>query len=267
MGFSVNNYTFTGSYEFDLNFALGYAARSDVGCIKVGDPPEQLDFDWIGPARVRISGSSLQVGDTVRFYRTVSKNSLPVDLTQPNRLTREDVETAMLHSIYMVHEVLDGRIGSSTDVSEVVLSTVSDLVTRAVEDTDLLVSKRYPLVIHGSTNYPLLFSCPVDFRSSLSEVTITVEGFPGVPVQYELRSDTRTFMLVDIYPDGSYTVNTTDESEDFVVNKGPIRLLSPAGNYYDGEIAIGINGIDSDIISTTEDFPDFLVTYTTARDD
>lgn len=110
MGLSVNEFTYAGDDEFDLNFALGYASQGDVTCYKKGTTPVDLDFDWLTSSRVRLTpGQGLTNGDEIVFRRTVSKQFLPVDLTQPGNVTRENLEEVAKHTMRAVHEVLDER--------------------------------------------------------------------------------------------------------------------------------------------------------------
>lgn len=110
MGLSVNQFTYAGDDEFDLNFALGYSSRGDVTCYKKGPPSVDLDFDWLTPSRVRLTpGHGLVNGDEIVFRRTVSKQVLPVDLAQPGNATRENLSLLSKHVIYALHEVLDER--------------------------------------------------------------------------------------------------------------------------------------------------------------
>lgn len=110
MGLSVNEFTYDGDDEFDLNFALGYASQSDVTCYKKGVTPVDLDFDWLTSSRVRLTpGQGLVNGDEIVFRRTVSKRALPVDLTQPGNATRENLALLSKHVMFALHEVLDER--------------------------------------------------------------------------------------------------------------------------------------------------------------
>ena len=109
MSLSVNKFTYAGDNEFDLNFALGYTSQSDVTAYKPGDPIVDLDFDWLTDSRVRlVAGQGLINGDEIVFRRTVSKQQLPVDLLQPGKATRENLELLSKHIMYALHEVLDG---------------------------------------------------------------------------------------------------------------------------------------------------------------
>lgn len=115
MGLSVNKFTYSGTDEFDLNFALGYASRNDVTAYKSGDPNVDIDFDWLTDERVRLqAGHDLSNGDLVVFRRTVSKQTLPVDLTQPGEATRENLEEVARHTMRAVHEILDDRVADTT---------------------------------------------------------------------------------------------------------------------------------------------------------
>lgn len=110
MGLSVNEFTYDGDDEFDLNFALGYASQGDVTCYKNGVTPVDLDFDWLTSSRVRLTpGQGLVNGDEIVFRRTVSKRVLPVDLTQPGNATRENLALLSKHVMFALHEVLDER--------------------------------------------------------------------------------------------------------------------------------------------------------------
>ena len=110
MGLSVNEFTYAGADEFDLNFALGYASRGDVTCYKKGETPVDLDFDWLTSSRVRLTpGHGLVNGDEIVFRRTVSKRALPVNLNVPGNATRENLDLLSRHVMYALHEVLDER--------------------------------------------------------------------------------------------------------------------------------------------------------------
>ena len=110
MGLSVNEFTYAGADEFDLNFALGYASRGDVTCYKKGETPVDLDFDWLTSSRVRLTpGHGLVNGDEIVFRRTVSKQTLPVNLNVPGNATRENLDLLSRHVMYALHEVLDER--------------------------------------------------------------------------------------------------------------------------------------------------------------
>lgn len=117
MGLSVNEFTYAGTDTFDLNFALGYISQNDVSAYTydpIADPEAlvktALTFDWLTATQVRLqSGHGLAAGDPVVFRRTVSKSSLPVDITQPGKATRENLEVMFLYAVMVMHEVLDAR--------------------------------------------------------------------------------------------------------------------------------------------------------------
>lgn len=110
MGLSVNQFTYVGNDEFDLNFALGYTSRGDVTAYKLGEPLVDVNFEWVTDSKVRLTpGHVLLIGDELVFRRTVSKLSLPVNLNNPSEVTRESLTTAYKHLMYIAHELLDDR--------------------------------------------------------------------------------------------------------------------------------------------------------------
>ena len=266
MGLSVNRFTYAGSTDFDLNFARGYNSQSDIECYFVREGTTvNVEFDWLTDTRVRVDDTDVELNEELIFTRTVSKESLPVDLTAPGNLTREAVSRVNDHLMYIMHEVLDGRVASFSYIEEISRESVADLITAAVENTDLLVEARYPMIIQGSLAGPIVSVVPKSVRSSLEEVSVSVRTYPTVPIEFILTDAVNDVLEITLYPDGTETVEVIGGGSDFTLNKGSLLLQQVSGNYYDGDIAVGVNGVDSDILSTTEDFPDFLVTYIAAR--
>lgn len=117
MGLSVNELTYAGADTFDLNFALGYISAEDVTAYTydaVNDPdaenPVDLTFDFNTETQVTLTaGHGLTIGDPVVFRRTVSKLTLPVDVTVEGDATRENLQKLFLYTVMALHEVLDGR--------------------------------------------------------------------------------------------------------------------------------------------------------------
>lgn len=268
MGLSVNVFTYTGSDEFDLNFAMGYASQSDITCIQSGNPPTEYEFDWIGPSRVRLaSGHGLQVGEEIKFYRTVSKTSLPVDLDAPGALTRETVEEVALHNAYMMHEILDGRIDDVTAVDQAIIDTINDSVDNAIQATTLLISQRYPVNVSGELDGVLNGVVPVDMQSNISEVTVVVANPPSVDVELLFENDSTLKFWVNVTAAGVATVTTSTVDGDFTLSTGAITATETSGNYVSGlEILVGINGVDLDYLSFTADHPDYLTIYMEAKE-
>ena len=113
MAHTINKFTFNGTQtDYDLSFTGGYRVRSDVTAYKEGVVNTPISFNWLTPARVRVTTTGLLQGDTIVFQRTVSKENPPVDIMQPNNFTREAVVAAVQHALQAMQEVLDGRVDS-----------------------------------------------------------------------------------------------------------------------------------------------------------
>lgn len=210
MGLSVNEFIYEGDTDFDLNFALGYTSRSDVSCYKEGTIPVDVDFDWLTTNRVRVDTTDLEVGDTLVFRRTVSKVSLPVDLTAPSALTREAVQTAVLHSLYAFHELLDGRFGDLVEISDAVYGLVEEAVTVALNNFLFSADFKQDFVIHTSLDAarPVYWGTggySVDTADAYFEVLTP----PSEDVELLISHNGQVIYAVLVDTLGNHTVTTT----------------------------------------------------------
>lgn len=224
MGLSVNKFTYAGDNEFELNFALGYASRGDVTAYKEGSPPVTLTFDWLTDSKVKLtSGQGLVNGDEIVFRRTVSKTSLPVDLTQPGNATRENLELLGEHVLYALHEVIDGRIADSVLIEDVVLQAVEDAVNSALSSISVSL-QQFEQLFFGFYN---TFDEQVEYVVSAVPATCQVDD-----IEVDIKTNpvsTSTFLIsnsgvvkaeVEIKPDGTVTRSLPGGGTQFVLDKG-----------------------------------------------
>ena len=224
MGLSVNEFTYAGNDEFDLNFALGYASRGDVTAYKPGDPIVDLDFDWLTDSRVRLqSGHGLVNGDGVIFRRTVSKQQLPVDLRQPGKATRENLELLSKHIMYALHEVLDGRVSDSVLIEDVVLQSVEDAVNAALAALSVSLQQFEQLffgfynTFDGQKEYIVTAvpaTCQVD------DIQVDVQTNPTQAVEFLISNGGQVKAQVQIAQDGTVTRSIPGGGTQFTLSAG-----------------------------------------------
>lgn len=226
MGLSILKFDFGGDTDFDLNFALGYASKSDIDCYVNGEFPINVEFDWLTDSRVRIDTTNVQTGDEVVFTRTVNKSELPIDLTIDGNLTRENVETAVLHAVYAQHELLDGRFGDVVDASDLVFATVEAAVTNALRAFIFRSALKKDLVLHPS------------FTEDATE-TYTSGGafFNAEDVEVHLLTNPAVTTEFLIYNAGQVVFSVTFDSDGVELSRstGQADLVS-------GSISSGVTG-------------------------
>ena len=224
MGLSVNEFTYAGDDEFDLNFALGYASRGDVTAYKPGDPIVDLDFDWLTDSRVRLqSGQGLVNGDEVIFRRTVSKQQLPVDLRQPGKATRENLELLSKHIMYALHEVLDGRVSDSVLIEDVILQSVEDAVNAALATLSVTLQQFEQLffgfynTFDGQKEYIVTAvpaTCQVD------DIQVDVQTNPTQAAEFLISNGGQVKAQVQIAQDGTVTRSIPGGGTQFTLSAG-----------------------------------------------
>lgn len=232
MGLSVNTFLYAGNTDFDLNFALGYTSQTDITCYKDGPVPIDVQFDWLTENKVRVDDTNLAVGDTLVFRRTVSKTSLPVDLKQPSNLTRENVETAVLHSLYAFHELIDGRFGDLVEVNDAVYGLVEEAVTVALSNFLFSADFKQDMVFNSQLDAPK----PVHWNSGgysldTADAYFEVLTAPQDPVELLLYHNSQVIYAVTVQTDGTHTVNTTAVVETI---EGSFTQGASAGLYSTG---------------------------------
>ena len=265
MGLSLNKFTFTGSDKFNLNFALGYASQSDVSAFIEKDVPVRLVFDWLTPSRVRITvPPELEVGDTVVFARTVSKTTLPVDLTQPGNLTREGVQTAILHSMYAYHEILDGRVGDLVEVSDALLRTINAATKTALNN--LLFRANFTSERVFSLNLAaesIATYTSGGFNTITDDLAVFVTQPPQNQIEILLYNGGVLFYSFLVSTTG---VVTTTYRRDIKLTTGPITSRVAGGNYSSGaKVVIALPIVNSAVIDLNADTSDYVALFEEAR--
>lgn len=265
MGLSLNKFTFTGYDEFDLNFALGYASKSDVSAFIEKETPVNLVFDWVTDSRVRITvPAELEVGDTVVFARTVSKTILPVDLTQPGNLTREGVQTAILHSMYAYHEILDGRFGNLVELSDAMLNTINVAVETALENLLFIANftSEKVFALNLSAEAPATYTSG-GFTTIVENIGVFVEQPPSADIEVLLYNSGVLFY--------SFTVSTSGEvvvtyQKDIELTKGSISSQVVGGNYSSGaSVVIALPIVNSAVVDLNAVLSDYVALFEEAR--
>lgn len=262
MGYSINRFTFVGQDEFDLNFAQGYSSRSDVTCEVTREGLNSyVEFDWLTDNQVRIDTTGLQSGDELVFKRTVSKTSLPVDFSVPGNSTREALETNAKHAVYLVHEILDGRVGDFTDINDETLGIVTEAVKEAISQSALIATYKYPVQIGGALTSTIVTNCgdPIN----ISGVSVSVETAPNVPIEVLISTDEQVVASFNIDTAGEVTNVYFDEL--FPV-QGKLEMTSVGGFTSGAVVHATLSGSESSFLNFAESFPDYLSIYTGARD-
>ena len=265
MGLSLNKFTFTGSDEFDLNFALGYASASDVTAFIEKAEPIDLVFDWITASRVRITvPPELEVGDTIVFARTVSKTTLPVDLTQPGNLTREGVQTAILHSMYAYHEILDGRFGDLVEVSDALLQTINDATETALENLLFLANFKSEKVFALNLTAESTATYTAGGFSVITEnIGVFVEQPPATAIEVLMYNGGVVFYSFRVSTTGAVTVIYRADIE---LTKGSITSQVVGGNYSSGaRVVIALPIVNSAVVDLDTDVSDYVALFEEAR--
>lgn len=224
MGLSVNKFTYAGNNEFNLNFALGYASRGDVTAYKPGDPVVDLNFDWLTDNRVRLEpGQGLNNGDEVIFRRTVSKQALPVDLRQPGRATRENLELLSKHIMFALHEVLDGRVSDSVLIEDVILQSVQNAVNSALASLNVSLRQFEQLffgfynTFDGQKEYIVTAvpaTCQVD------DIQVDVQTNPTKDVEFLISNGGQVKAQVQIAKNGTVTRSIPGSGTQFTLSAG-----------------------------------------------
>lgn len=265
MGLSVNQFTYAGVDEFDLNFAMGFSSRSDIDCYIEGEFPIDVEFDWLTNSRVRIVPTDVQIGDTITFTRTVSKDSIPVDLTQPNNLTRESIDTAIRHTVYMMHEVLDGRVNDSIDINDLIFNSVNNAVVLALAN---YVSRSYlkrDVVIQSqfsSENVVESYTSGGVFCEA-EDVLIFVVNPPNVQTEYLISNGGQVQFSVTIGTDGSEIQRSASR---VLLSSGPITSNVTGGNYTSGvDLVFVLPMVSQSTIDFNAEVDDYVELLTEAR--
>lgn len=256
MGLSVNEFTYAGINEFNLNFALGYASRGDVTCYKKGAGEVNLAFDWLTSNRVRLApGHRLVNGDEIVFRRTVSKKDLPVDLSQPGEATRENLTLLSKHILYALHEVLDGRVADSVLIDDVVIKAVEDAVNAALASLSVSLRQFEQLffgfyqTFDGQKEY-IVTAVPA--RCQVDDIRVDVQRRPTRPVEFLISNGGDVKATVTVRPGGTVTRSTPGGATGFTLVPGR-TTCEIVGGLADATLECGITvigGVDVSSITT-----------------
>lgn len=112
MAYTILTYSYSGSNVFALNFPLGYT-RPDQISVVVNSETSNRPFTFLTPGTVAVGGDPLVNGDVVKVYRTVDVEDLFHEFATGASYTAQNIDEAYKQSLMAVHQVLDGRFGSS----------------------------------------------------------------------------------------------------------------------------------------------------------
>lgn len=265
MGLSLNKFTYQGSAEFDLNFALGYASKSDISAYIDKEIPVNLVFDWLSPSRVRITvPAELQVGDTIVFARTVSKTALPVDLTQPGSLTREGVQTAILHSMYAFHEIMDGRFADLVEVSDASLATINTATETALGNllfqANFMSERVFALNLQSESTATYTSG---GFTALTDKIAVFVDQPPSTVIEVLLYNGGVLFYSFTVSPAGEVAVTYKTAVE---LAKGPITSQVVGGVYDSGaQVVVALPVVNSAVVDLGVEISDYVALFDEAR--
>lgn len=232
MGFSVLTFTYKGSEDFDLNFSGGFTNRSDIKCYTAGEHPVEILFDWLTDSKVRIDSRNVVIGQDIVFTRTVSKTSLPVDYTAPGLTTRENIQTGLNHILYLVHEVLDGRIATYTQLSSDVQAVINAAVEAAIDKFRANAATKSEVVL-----YPTL-------TEQQDAITYTTGGLTLYPEEIGVFVNTPPSSDIEVLiSNGAQVVATLNidtlgavqlHGDAVTMSSGPVSISVVGGNYNSG---------------------------------
>ena len=246
MGLSMNEFTYTGDDEFNLNFALGYTSRGDVTCYKKGNPPVDLSFDWLTDSRVRLTnGHGLVAGDKIVFRRTVTKQSLPVDLSEPGKATRESLMLLSRHVMHALHEVLDGRVADSLPVEEVVLQSVEGAVNNVLSTLSVALQQFEQLFFGFYQTYDdqkeyIVTALPAS--CDVRDITVAVQANPTEVTEFLISNDGTVKATISIHPDGTVVKTVPGGGTMFSLTAGQ-TTCEISGGHADATLECGITVI------------------------
>lgn len=247
MGLSINTFTYAGVTDFDLNFALGYTSKQDISCVKTIEGfPVAISFEWLTDNKVRISTEGLELGDELNFYRTVSKTTLPVDLTVGSEMTRENVEVLHRHAIYVMHEIFDGRFDSYSEIDASTMEIVTDAVRSAIRSSGLLATYKYPVQLSWSGTTDIW---PTSNMES-ADVRVIVTNNPLSPQEFLITGDNGVIADFTVDTSGEVTLNT------YEIESGERLELSTVTDH-GASVKVVVEGILSEYLEFSEEFPDF----------
>jgi hypothetical protein len=243
MGLSVNEFTYAGDDQFDLNFALGYASRGDVTCYKRDETPVDIFFNWLTDSRVELTpGHGLVNGDEIVFRRTVSKQQLPVDITGPGKATRENLELLSRHVMYALHEVLDGRVADSVLIEDVILQAVEDAVNAALAALAISVQQFEQLFFgfyqtyDGQKEY-IVTAVPAVCQ--VDDIEVDVQTNPSQEVEFLISNGGIVKATVTIDTGGTVTKAIPGGGTEFTLVKG-VTTCEMTGGLADASLECGI---------------------------
>lgn len=265
MGLSVNRFTYTGNNEFDLNFALGYTSAGDISAYVDRATPFNLAFDWLTPSRVRlVPHADLQIGDTVVFSRTVSKTSLPVDLTQPGGMTRESVQAAVLHSMHAYHELLDGRVSGLLDVSDATLRSINRATETALANllfrANFTSERVFSLDLTAET---VATYTSGGFTALSDKAQVFVRASPNVPIEVLLYNAGVLFLSFTVSTTGVVSVTSSANVE---LRPGALTSQVVGGVYNSGaNIVVALPVVNSAVVDLNVGLSDYIAIFEAAR--
>lgn len=225
MAYTLQDFTFDGTREFDLNFSTGYQSRGDVTC-HIRETSTRLQFEWLTDSRVRITTPSIPTGTQIRFERTVSKHRLPFDLRLPEAATREAISACVLHTFRAMQELLDGRFSESLNVDGIVARAVQEAVDSALTNFIFQSSLKWEHNYSGTVDsaYRTLAIGP-DHEVMAGQAVIIVDAAPAETSEIRL---VQNGSIIATYRVTAAGVVTTLHGTS-VLSGDPVQIVSSGG--------------------------------------
>lgn len=214
MAYSRLEYTYSGGDQtFAINFTMDFLDREHVTVYVEGELDglgDQVyrDFTWVDDTEIEVT-DDLDVDDVVVILRTVPKDALVVDFTTAGAATRDNLIAGYKQNMMALHELLDGRVGDSALVDEIVQGAVSDALTDILAGLALEFSQFDQLYFGFYSPYDSQIEAIVTQRPmtlSTAQFIVDVTANPLTEQDYEIYNDGGLIGTLTIETDGDATI-------------------------------------------------------------
>lgn len=130
MGYSRTTVVYSGGARtFSHSLSLGFINRDQIRVYILGELDGSGNqiyraFTWVDDNTITVT-NAIAIGRTVVIERTVPKDSLIIDFTNPGSALRPNLDKALKQTLMAVHEVLDGRTPASEGTASLVAAATN----------------------------------------------------------------------------------------------------------------------------------------------